>query len=126
MLTLAAEISRIEGNTAYADRYWDIITTWADYLVEHGLDPANQLCTDDFAGHWAHNANLALKAIMGVAGYAKMAEIRGNADVAKRYMDKAREMGKPWYSKRLSIAKGLRLDDKTERRRDLRPRGWNR
>lgn len=96
MLTLAAEISRIEGNTAYADRYWDIITTWADYLVEHGLDPANQLCTDDFAGHWAHNANLALKAIMGVAGYAKMAEIRGNADVAKRYMDKAREMGKQW------------------------------
>ena len=96
MLTLAAEISRIEGNTAYADRYWDIITTWADYLVEHGLDPANQLCTDDFAGHWAHNANLALKAIMGVAGYAKMAVIRGNADVAKRYMAKAREMGKQW------------------------------
>lgn len=99
MLTLMAELSRIEGNTRYADRYWDLLTTWADYLVDNGQDPTNQLCTDDFAGHWAHNANLALKAIMGIAGYAQMAGMRGDKALANRYMDKARQMGHQWEQK---------------------------
>ena len=96
MITLAAMLCRIDGNTKYVDKYWDIITTWADYLVENGQDPANQLCTDDFAGHWAHNCNLSVKAIMGVAGYALMAEMKGLSDVAQKYMAKAKNMAAVW------------------------------
>ena len=96
MLTLAATLCKIDGDTHYVDKYWDIITTWADYLVENGQDPANQLCTDDFAGHWAHNCNLSAKAIMGVAGYALMAEMKGDAATAEKYMSTAKTMAEKW------------------------------
>ncbi|MBO4802824.1 MAG: DUF4965 domain-containing protein [Bacteroidaceae bacterium] len=96
MLTLAAQLCRIDGNTKYVDKYWDIIKTWADYLSENGQDPANQLCTDDFAGHWAHNCNLSVKAIMGVAGFAEMARIKGDQETAEKYMNRAREMAIKW------------------------------
>ena len=96
MITLAAMLSLIDGNTGYVDKYWDIITTWADYLSDNGQDPTNQLCTDDFAGHWAHNTNLSVKAIMGVAGYALMAQLKGLDDVYNKYMNRAREMAVKW------------------------------
>ena len=96
MLTLAAMLCKLDGNASYVEPYWDIVTTWADYLVENGQDPENQLCTDDFAGHWAHNCNLSLKAICGVAGYSEMARLRGDVEVADRYLAKAKEMAKKW------------------------------
>ena len=96
MLTLAAQLCKLDGNTSYVDKYWRVITTWADYLSDNGQDPENQLCTDDFAGHWAHNANLSIKAIMGIAGYAEMARMKGLNDVADRYMNRAKEMAQQW------------------------------
>ena len=76
--------------------YWQDITLWADYLSDNGQDPANQLCTDDFAGHWAHNCNLSLKAICGVAGYSVMARLRGDEATADKYLARAREMAQKW------------------------------
>lgn len=96
MVILAAAIAKMEGNAGYAKRYWDLLTLWTDYLAENGQDPANQLCTDDFAGHWAHNANLSIKAIMGVAGYAEMARMLGMDEVADKYAGKARQMAVKW------------------------------
>ncbi|MBR5394302.1 MAG: DUF4965 domain-containing protein [Bacteroidaceae bacterium] len=98
MITLAAQICKQEGNSDYVEKYWDLITTWADYLVENGLHPANQLCTDDFAGHWAGNCNLAIKAIMGVTGYAELAKMKGLDDVYEKYNSKAKEMAAVWES----------------------------
>ena len=96
MLTLAAMISKIEGNTKWIDTYWNICTTWANYLINNGQDPAEQLCTDDFAGHWAHNANLSIKAIMGIAGYAEIWGMKGRTDLRDRYMDIAKKMAQIW------------------------------
>jgi len=96
MLLLVAAIARADGNADYAKPYWPLITKWADYLKSKGLDPENQLCTDDFAGHLAHNTNLSLKAICALGGYAQMAETLGKKDEAKVYRDAAKEMAALW------------------------------
>ncbi|MCF0197313.1 MAG: DUF4965 domain-containing protein, partial [Bacteroidaceae bacterium] len=96
MITLAAMLCKLDGNVNYVLPYWEMLKTWADYLVDNGQDPENQLCTDDFAGHWAHNCNLSLKAICGVAGFAEMARLKGDVETADSYLAKAREMGKKW------------------------------
>jgi hypothetical protein len=96
IVILAAAISDIDGNTEWADRYWATLTKWTNYLVENGQDPENQLCTDDFSGHLAHNANLAVKAIMGVAGYAKLCWLRGDQEGYTSFLAKAKEMASNW------------------------------
>jgi hypothetical protein len=64
--------------------------------LENGLNPENQLCTDDFAGHFAHNTNLSIKAIMGIAGYGKLAKMLGKTNISEKYMSKAKEMATNW------------------------------
>lgn len=96
MLTLLAAIAEVEGNAKYAEKYWDVLTIWVDYLVENGLDPDNQLCTDDFAGHFAHNVNLSVKAISGVASYGRLADMLGKKDIAEKYTKIARDMAVEW------------------------------
>jgi hypothetical protein len=96
MLLLTTAIATIEGNADYAKSHWNTLTTWAAYLEKEGLDPANQLCTDDFAGHLAHNANLSVKAILGLAGYGKLAGQLGKKDIAEKYTALAKEMADKW------------------------------
>jgi len=96
MLILTTAIAMLEGNADYAAAHWDVLTTWTDYLLKEGLDPANQLCTDDFAGHFAHNTNLSIKAIMGIAGYSKLAGMLGKKDIENKYRNAAQDMGNQW------------------------------
>lgn len=96
ILILCAQLSRMDGNTSFVDPYWDILSSWANYLSENGQDPVNQLCTDDFAGHWAHNCNLSVKAIMGVAGFSEMNRLKGNVQRADSLMQRARNMAAKW------------------------------
>ncbi|WP_421876607.1 glutaminase domain-containing protein [Marinoscillum sp.] len=96
MLILTAAIAEQEGNADYAQAHWEALTTWAKYLMQNGLDPENQLCTDDFAGHFAHNANLSIKAIMGIASYGRLASLLGKDDIAEKYLSEAKKMAVQW------------------------------
>ena len=96
MLILMANICKVEGHTGFADPYLGLLEQWARYLLQYGADPENQLCTDDFAGHLAHNCNLSLKAIMGIEGYSAILSMKGDRDHAAKFDKAARDMAALW------------------------------
>jgi hypothetical protein len=101
LLILLTAIAQIDGNANFAGRYWPKLEQWADYLMQKGFDPENQLCTDDFAGHLAHNVNLSAKAIIALGAFAKLSDMRGNHDEAQRYRKVATEFAQRWAKEAL-------------------------
>ncbi|MBI4586909.1 MAG: DUF1793 domain-containing protein [Planctomycetes bacterium] len=55
-----------------------------------------QLCTDDFAGHLAHNVNLSAKAILALGAYARLAERLGKKEIAAEFQKLARTFAERW------------------------------
>ena len=96
MLILCGALAHATGSNVFAKKHWPLLTRWANYLLEKGLDPQQQLCTDDFAGHLAHNANLSLKALIGIACYARMAESLGETEAARKFRAAAEDMAATW------------------------------
>ena len=96
MILLSAAVTEAEGDIDFVRQYWDILSRWAEYLKAKGLDPENQLCTDDFAGHLAHNVNLSAKAVTSLGAYAKLADQMGRKDTAALYRQTAEEYVRQW------------------------------
>ncbi len=96
LLILMGAIAEMEGNAGFASLYWPQLERWAQYLKAKGFDPENQLCTDDFAGHLAHNVNLSAKAICALGSFARLCEMRGEKAKAKEYFELARGFAKRW------------------------------
>ncbi len=96
MLILCDAIAQRDGNTKFLNKWWPQLSQWAKFLEQYGLDPENQLCTDDFMGHLAHNANLSVKAIVGLAAFSDLARLHGDIPTAKRYRALAKADAKHW------------------------------
>ena len=95
-LIMTAAIARMEKNAGYAEKHWKTLTQWADYLVETGVDTGDQISSDNFAGGCPHHANLSVKGILGIASYARLAEMLNKKEVAGKYMKVAQVMAKEW------------------------------
>ncbi len=72
MLVMLEAAVAYGADDALVRQYRPLLDQWVRYLLTYGEDPGEQLCTDDFAGHLAHNVNLAMKAIVGVACYDRL------------------------------------------------------
>ncbi len=96
LILLCAAIARMEGNASFASKWWPQLTRWEAYLEKYGEDPENQLCTDDFMGHLAHNANLSVKAILAIAAYGELCRMHGDAPSGAKFHALARENARHW------------------------------
>ncbi len=96
MLIMLAALAKVEGNAEFSRPYIPLLEKWANYLQEHGLDPATQLCTDDFAGHLSRNANLSAKTVVALGAYAQMLKTLGDFERSARWDSVARFFVKRW------------------------------
>lgn len=53
MIIMMLAYAQRTDNNAYLTKHWPLIDQWAQYLVAEAKIPAEQLSTDDFAGHLA-------------------------------------------------------------------------
>ncbi|KAK8001389.1 hypothetical protein PG991_013611 [Apiospora marii] len=90
----------VEAAQKWVSHSYSLWKKWTGYLVRESLIPANQLCTDDFAGWLANQTNLALKGIVGIKAMAELSELVGSSSeaheysrIAEKYIDKWQEMG---------------------------------
>jgi hypothetical protein len=96
LLLLNAALARAEGGADFAAHYWPLLERWAGYLQTNGFDPEEQLCTDDFTGPLAHNANLAAKAICAVGAFAQLCDLRGQSAPAEQWRRIAQVAARRW------------------------------
>lgn len=96
MLILLAALAQVEGDASFAAPWRPLLRRWAEYLRDEGVDPKNQLSTDDFTGHLARNVNLSIKAIVGLGAYAQLCRRWGDHEEAARFDALARKAAAWW------------------------------
>lgn len=102
MLIMEANVALATESAEFAKEHLDLLEKWCEYLIKYGADPGHQLCTDDFAGHLAHNCNLSLKAVMGLQGMSIIAEMLGEAEKSAHYHTEAEKMADNWLKTALN------------------------
>ncbi|KAK4951597.1 hypothetical protein LTR10_010574 [Elasticomyces elasticus] len=85
ILTLAFMYQLATGDKKWAEQYSSLLQLYADYLVENGLYPTQQLSSDDGLGDIANQTELAIKAAIGLNAYGVMTGQTNYSDVGKAF-----------------------------------------
>lgn len=117
MIIMMLSYAQKTGDVDYLSRHWTLMAQWAEYLIEDAKIPANQLSTDDFAGHLAYvcsltlsspppfceltrantcrnnrnQTNLAIKGIIALEAMSRIARLTGHNVMAGNYSSIARD-----------------------------------
>jgi hypothetical protein len=100
MMAAYAQRAKPADSAAYAQAHYKIAKQWANFLVANGLDPtgANIYTTDDFCASAPHNANLALKAVLGVGAFGMLAAEAGQTADATSFASQAQSLMSQWVT----------------------------
>ncbi|KAH7101372.1 DUF1793-domain-containing protein [Auriculariales sp. MPI-PUGE-AT-0066] len=85
MLIMLLSYAQATGDVSQLKQYYDLMDQWTQYLITDSLIPAEQLSTDDFAGHLVNQTNLAIKGIIGIKAMSMIAELVGDGSRASNY-----------------------------------------
>ncbi|GAO18893.1 hypothetical protein UVI_02046080 [Ustilaginoidea virens] len=91
MILMMLAYSQIKEDDGYLADNWDLLVKWAGYMIKDAKIPAQQLSTDDFAGHLANQTNLAIKGIIALQAMSQVATKAGHDDQSQKYADLAKE-----------------------------------
>jgi hypothetical protein len=87
LMVLILAYVRATGDEAWAAQYFDILKGYADYLVENGIDIAEQLSSNDAAGPLANETNLAIKAAVGLKAFGELTGLTEYSNIADSRAD---------------------------------------
>ncbi|RDB22588.1 Glutaminase A [Hypsizygus marmoreus] len=96
MLIMALSYAQRTGDTSHIIQYNKLLDQWTQFLITDSLIPANQLSTDDFAGHLANQTNLAIKGIIGIKAMSQIAQILGDPAKGANYSSIAADYVTRW------------------------------
>ena len=98
VLMLAAIAIRQQGDVNWLVPYRGVLQEWVDFVNSTMPDPGDQLCTDDFEGDSPHNANLAVKGIVALNGWAVLLRFFGDFRAADEYDQLAAQYASDWQT----------------------------
>ena len=96
ILMLACIAQRQHGDVNWLVPYRAVMQQWVDFMNSTLPDPDQQLCTDDFEGPSPHNANLAVKGIVALNGWALLLRYFGDYALADTYDALAKQYAMDW------------------------------
>ncbi|KAH9990995.1 hypothetical protein BJV74DRAFT_977866 [Russula compacta] len=100
MLIMTYAYARASGDGSLISRYYSLLTSWADYLIDTTLFIDDQSSADGLSAN--NQTNLAIKGIIAIQAMSNMSSVVKQAADADRYSSAAARLYGQWKSLALS------------------------